>query len=866
MTYRFRWVKCQIDRLSEPLTGQEVLDVLQDLPKDLEETYERILQGITARKNGARYTTMAYNVFRWLAVAQRPMYVDELAQASVQGLNDISLSREWPSAEAIFQICGGLVVKAVDRNKPKEYITRTAKGSVSMKVKPPDNWGISRVINRQRETIEFAHYSVKQYLVSPHISESACAQFAIAESNALRFAAKVCLMFVLHFDSDGFDAIQSMKSHPFLEYACKYWPSGLFDVQSELEPKMEDLLAKLFNTESLDCYKNWVAIYNPPRTTDYLDFEQQPREETPLPTVYLGRFHLVNLCQKSLEKGMSPNASSNQWQCPLQAASFYGCETIVRLLLDHGANINNFGFLFHTALIAAVRGGHGSIAQLLVERGIDVNEAEPGNGSALALAARSGQYSIIDLLLAHDADVNVSMKHTRNALESAISNHDMKILKRLLSCGASMKMQGANENALHAACDAHDAEIVSVLLEFGADVNSFGGMYRTVLQAATANGSVDIVEILLAHGADPNANGGVYGRALRCAIRNHSVYLVQVLLSHGADPNDNDEFYGTVLYNAAQIGFTEAVAMLLDQGADLSQNGGPRGPPMKAALEEGYKDIVKLFIKDDQYEEMLQAEYGNVLHGAIIAHDLSLVRSLLIKGFDVDTHDTSGRFDTPLQAACCADNYDIVKLLLEYGANVNAFGGEHTTALQAACVFANRAIVELMLVQPQIDVNVIGGKYGSALQALPHRKGRSLKNAIKVSLHFAPRKKYGDKLHIATLLLEHGADVNLGVEPYGSPLMAACVAKRPDSLLIDTLIEHGADVNFHETEYGSPLQAVLRCALTMDEKNPIRALLKAGADPYYEKGKYGTVQELVAENKEYVELFKELGIDFSKRP
>ena len=732
-------------------------------------------------------------------------------------------------------------------------------GGMSAWTESPHNWGISVATNRQRETIEFAHYSVKEYLVSSHISMSAYSMFAVNEDEAAKYAAKTCLLFVLQFNDDNFDAVQSMKSHQFLEYACDYWPSDIAKGRANPDQDMRDLLARLFDAKNLCCYNNWAAVYDP-LGGKFFKYHQQRKEDTPLPLAYLAQFNLIELCKKLLVEGMTPNASQNQKRCPLQIASIRGHEEVVRLLLAHGATVNNFGFQEETALIAAVRGGHEQIARLLIDNGIDINRFSSRGASALALAIRSGQYDIVELLLSHNANVNIPTRLEMNPLESAISRRDKEIIERLLLHGADASMKGLQGSALHAACVTKDAEIVSLLLAHGVDANSFAQNYGRVLNFATFNLQVDIVQILLANGADPNSYGGGQGRPLHCAITRWSPYLIQVLLSHGADPNGTHYFYGTVLYHAAQIGFTEAVVMLIDHGADLGQNGGLRGTPMEVALEEGYYDIVKLFVTGEQYEEILQAEYGSTLQGTIAAHDMSLLRSLLTRGLDVNA---PGSLGTPLQAACYADNHDAVQLLLEHHARINALGGEYGTALQAACLFASRAIVELLLEQPQIDVNLVGGKHGSALQGLPHRKGKPLKAGDHM---FADPNMHKSNCHILDLLIKHGANVNIGAEPYGSPLISACAAKNASTSLVGAFIKYGADVNFHQTDYGSPLQAALYSTSPWISETLIKILLKAGADPYYEGGKHGSVKELMAKKGEYIKVFKEHGIDFSNRP
>ena len=99
-------------------------------------------------------------------------------------------------------------------------------------------------------------------------------------------------------------------------------------------------------------------------------------------TNFCGKTALMEVCRtgnesiarKLLDKGADPNCHSlaeNHAASPLRAAIVKGHEPIVRLLIDHGANLD-----MHFPLIEAVRRGHKDIAKLLVEKGADVNAVQ----------------------------------------------------------------------------------------------------------------------------------------------------------------------------------------------------------------------------------------------------------------------------------------------------------------------------------------------------------------------------------------------------------------------------------------------------------------------------------------------------------
>ena len=58
---------------------------------------------------------------------------------------------------------------------------------------------------------------------------------------------------------------------------------------------------------------------------------------------------------------------------------------------------------------------------------------------------------------------------------------------------------------------------------------------------------------------------------------------------------------------------------------------------------------------------------------------------------------TGGEYGNALQAASYHGNQEIVKLLIEKGADINAQGGEYGNALQAASLNGNQEIVKLLI-------------------------------------------------------------------------------------------------------------------------------------------------------------------------
>ncbi|KAF2818579.1 ankyrin, partial [Ophiobolus disseminans] len=108
------------------------------------------------------------------------------------------------------------------------------------------------------------------------------------------------------------------------------------------------------------------------------------------------------------------------------------------------------------------------------------------------------------------------------------------------------------------------------------------------------------------------------------------------------------------------------------------------------------------------------AETPSPLYYAALISLEEVVRLLLEKNADVNAQ--GGKYGNALQAASDGGHEQVVKLLLEKNADVNAQGGFCGNALQATSVGGHEQVVKLLL-DEGADINAQGGCYGNALQA-----------------------------------------------------------------------------------------------------------------------------------------------------
>jgi ankyrin repeat protein len=560
-------------------------DVLNNLPKTLDETYQRMLTNIEDR-----YVGDALNLLRWIAFSNRPFSLAELNAAtgitlSDDGEDEIELAND-EDLESPLTILQGLVVIAYD--------------------------GLDDVFDPV-DQVRLAHFSVQEYLTSDRILSGPAKHFHLCKASCEDHVEQSCLAYLIHYSRSKAKTgslPRDKVAFPLLIHAA-YWPVRLR--RSGFKTERRALL--LLSTNEIR--SRWRGIYDP-------DQYHGPLDESGDGFYYACLLGLGGLVRTFLARGADINVRGGSLGNALRAAVSRSSHDIVQILLGHGANVNTQHEFYGDALQAAAERGDYGMVQLLINHGANVKTQGGQHGNALQAAACWGDHGMVQLLLDHGANVNVRGGIYGSALQAAAERADRGIVQLLLDHGANVNAQDTYYgNALQAAAARNSYEIVQVLLDRGADVNAQGGHMGNALQAAAVRGSYEILQVLLDHGADVNAQGGLYGSALEAAAFHGSSISVKILLGRGADVEvqGNTVFCrGTALQKSLESGrlFSDGLlrddfkgfdgqcdiaSMLLDAGAKTDELIVTESV-LKLASERGYCDLVqtlraKCIIQDD---------------------------------------------------------------------------------------------------------------------------------------------------------------------------------------------------------------------------------------------------------------------------
>lgn len=371
------------------------------------------------------------------------------------------------------------------------------------------------------------------------------------------------------------------------------------------------------------------------------------------------------------ETNPKPNLNCSQFKprCLLVAAR-EGLTAVIKSMIqlntDPKPNLDCSRFKLR-CLLAAAGKGLTAVVESMIHLKTDPNEVIDEFGTtALVVSSIHGHSDVVNILLEHNTDVTAQGDHYGNALRAASINGHLDIVRMLLDKGANVNAQGDYYgNALQAASVQGYLDVVRLLVERGANVNAQGGHCVNALQAASINGNLDVVRLLLESGANVNAHGGPKGITLQAKYIKYHLNAARLELDYL--PIDAGSGYSDIAYRAILIKHElSAVGLLLDKSAEIYAQGRAYDNALQAAYIKDHLDAARSALNYLPIDA--GGGYFDIAYRAnLINYELSAARLLLDESGEINGH--RGLYDNALQAASIRDHWDVVKLLLESGAN-----------------------------------------------------------------------------------------------------------------------------------------------------------------------------------------------------
>lgn len=429
----------------------------------------------------------------------------------------------------------------------------------------------------------------------------------------------------------------------------------------------------------------------------------------------------IQKLDRAMKDGFGINQRNKSEPPILFVAARYSRLDIVKELLRRGAEVNCESNYRHddmtilTYLLSTNNVSESVIQQILdlVSEELRFNKVYRGK-SLLDWVINPNYLNTADLLLSKYKD-RFSNEKKIKALFTAVSVGYRRIAEELLKqLKDGIKAQDSQGNTLlHTT---NYPKMAALLLNHGADVNAHNTQGITPIQNAAAKGDEKTFNYLKEHGADLFTVDSLGGTVLTSAITGGNLNIINTLLEAGVDPNAGIWEKKTAIYYA------------------ISSS-----------------------------------------HYSTKSEQLEVIKRLVDAGAELNIID--GKKRTPLMQALIRQESDLVRLLLELGADVNYKAPNERTALSylfslpCPAVFLEETLKLFM--EYNVDINVTG------------KNGESL-----INMFLTGRSYPSGSLEILKLLIDKGVDVNCtSPEP---PLI--CALRYNASLsVIKTLLEAGAD-------------------------------------------------------------------------
>ncbi|KIW79346.1 hypothetical protein Z517_05958 [Fonsecaea pedrosoi CBS 271.37] len=459
----FLWVVFQLESICAELTDEAILTALQSLPKDLPETFDRVLRKLAEKRTTNPATCR--KIFAIVAAAQRPLTLDELREATGVVPGDT----EWDPRKLINDIqmavsqCRSLLL-----------------------------------IDEEDSTVHFSHHSVKQYIVSSP-QDPSTRQFHVELPEADRNLGEVC---VTYLNYNVFNTtLTRMGNHAAVQPQAittaiveRAFPRAAvskvalkllkreggkdFDLSARLqevgfkERKRENysFLAyaksfwlfhtRQFHTRRPATYQLWLGLLSKNDMIGLLPWDPEAwdgQSERVLQWAVENEHGALiyeitsNLCKsnaglplRTLQLLIGVETKHLQLypdihRCTAQVLAKY-CEdyTILSILVDSGLNLyqrDEKGLL-----ISAVLEGRTQVVKALLRRkDFPINNRDGDGMTALNHATVRGDEEMVRLLLSHeDIDVNKSNDAGWTPFKHAVFNGHKEIAKILVDHGANV--------------------------------------------------------------------------------------------------------------------------------------------------------------------------------------------------------------------------------------------------------------------------------------------------------------------------------------------------------------------------------------------------------------------------------------------
>ena len=645
-----------------------VRQTLRDLPLGLVQTYERILLKISNVLLPKQ--EIALRAFKWMVCSRRPMKAEELQEAVAFDVSDHSWDRDKiPDKDLMIETCRGLLVR-----------------------------------DKEDGAVRFAHYTVKQYLLSaPAIGP----RFQVSSrSEAEAFVGGIC---VTYLDFSDFETQVALRTPNIqLEHLGVLKVGGPVSIPTVLGigKWLLDIPYRLLGGKPKPA----------PLDIDYSKYLTSNRPKQPqAPSTLAEKYRLLeyvveywidhtqvldadlNARLRRLVMYKTLSFEFRPWG-PNQHFGPYGCSSCTdptkakdlpfMSLFHYAAHAGHWSLIeslvteycqheypLDETFLVACRQGQDTIVQNLMRKiKFDISD-----GRAINVAVTAGQADVLKSLSAQD---EMEGKHTpsynidlnaSSLLNLAATNGHENVVDVILNCSSLAKASYINKvdentgcTALFTAVKNGHEKVVRKLLTSGAEINTSG---TTAVHIAAEYGHQDILRILFKAASEtPTSNSHTVTTRIEKDSETSDMAFLCFHDTEGHLP----------LHKAARNGYPAVVETILEHEPTIVDENVIRNGPIHRGL--------------------------TAVHLAAIGGHLSVLKILANSNADVNARAQVSNW-TVLHFAAAEGHQAIVEWLLKNGAKPLARTNEGAKALQLACSRGHEGIVQALL---KVEIEILG--------------------------------------------------------------------------------------------------------------------------------------------------------------
>lgn len=628
------------------------------------------------------------------------------------------------------------------------------------------------VIDKKSDVVRLVHYTTQEFFER---------NWETMFPGSHAYIAKACITYVSleYFDCGECSTRKALEERfakfPLYLYSGRYWGSHAKDAMMDGDQVVLDLLQDKIRLQAFSqAIMNVKSSYYSATTTGM----------NALHVAALFGLHksLAVILKGSIDVNSTDNFCK---RTPLLWAAAEGIQ-VVQLLLEHGADIELADWDESTALLVAIKMGHEQIARLLIDKGAKINARNRLNHTPLSYA----------------------IEVARNE----------SIAKFLVEKGAcyDKDYHGYYQSPLDAAITFGMEDLVRLLLNEGYDLSSNDHFTVTPLFSAIEYGHKSLVRLLLQNGVDVNASSYSGYNALFHAIRFEDVNVLKLLLLHGG--NIDAEWLGSSLLDfAIWCKHMDAARLLLAWGLGFDKIGPRAARFTLIAVEDGKDTDLKMLRRECLLRNDCAEDGQTTLSIAAEKGFKCAVELLLDAGTDIEARANyeptwykssrhgftmrRGYDQTALSLAARNGHEDVVKLLLDKGADIESRNSLGCTPLCLAVLNGHESVIHLLL------------EAGANIESRTSLSQTPLLLAAKVPFE-----------GIAKILLEKGARIEARDSQGLTPLIIA--AKNGNRAVVELLLQHGARIEAK----GKLRETALLQAIEGEHEDVVRLLVKNQAN------------------------------------